>query len=329
MARQFAFLIAATFLAGMATPSQSQETPDWLRDRQTAFAHWQDAQAKVAALANQPAEKTLASVHPQEFVASPAVFKADGAFAEVWDAPEAPHMVVVTPGRFLMGTPAEEAGHTAFEGSRHEVAISSPFAIGKYDVTFDEWDVCVTEGGCKSYRPGDEGWGRRDRPVINVSWADAEDYVTWLSKKAGKTYRLPTEAEWEYAARAGSPAAYSWGALASHEEANYGRDDCCGGAMSGKDQYFNTSPVGAFPANAYGLYDMNGNVFQLVQDCWMPNYASSPADGRAVDRDGCGLRIIRGGSWSSTPAFMREGARIWVPGGARMNIVGFRVARSM
>ncbi len=175
------------------------------------------------------------------------------------DCAECPEMVVIPAGSFMMGSPANEPGRYNDEGPRHRVTIRREFALGRYEVTFAEWDTCVHAGGCRN-RPRDNGWGRGNRPVINVSWDDAKAYVRWLARKTGQDYRLPSEAEWEYAARAGMPTAYCWGARASHEYANYGKDECCGGLSRGRDRWENTAPVGSFLANRFGLYDTSGNV---------------------------------------------------------------------
>ncbi len=152
-------------------------------------------------------------------------------------------------------------------GPQHRVTVK-PFAIGKYEVTFDEWDACVKAGGCNGYRPEDPGWGRGNRPVINVSWNDTKAYVAWLAKKTGNPYRLPSEAEWEFAARAGTTTPFAFGTTITPKQANFGRSD-------GK-----TEPVGSYPPNAWGLYDMHGNVWEWVEDCWHDNYGRSPTDGQ-------------------------------------------------
>lgn len=248
---------------------------------------------------------------------------------EFRDMPTAPQMVVVPAGEYVMGSPATEAGRGTFEDPQHKVVIAHAFALGKYDVTFDQWDACVADGGCNGYHPSDEGWGRGSQPVVNVSGADAQAYVDWLSKKTGQHYRLPSEAEWEYAARAGADTVYWWGDTADHAHANYGADVCCSGLAEGADRWQTTSPVGSFPANPFGLYDMNGNVMQFVADCWHGSYKGAPVDGSAWAQPDCGLRTIRGGSWSSPPAFIRSSDRIWIPAALRFNFVGFRVARDM
>jgi len=319
------------FLAPAFSPARAQDITDTLKARQTAFAQWQtahpDAEAQIAELkaktAALVAQSGAASNQPY------AIWRIEGAIGEVWDMPETPQMTIVPAGSYVMGSPASEPGRSKFEGPQHVVTIGYPFAIGKYDVTFDEWDLCVASGGCNGYQPDDNGWGRGSRPVINVSWNDAQAYISWLNAHTGKKYRLPSDAEWEYAARAGTTTAFPWGDDASHDYANYGQDQCCGGAMVGWDRWFNTAPVGSFPANKFGLFDMSGNVLQYVQDCWQPGYNGVPVDGSARDDSHCAVRTLRGGSWSSIPAFLRSADRIWTITQARFNIIGFRVARTL
>ena len=199
------------------------------------------------------------------------------------DCPSCPEMVVVPAGAFRMGSPASEAGRSDDEGPRHRVTLRS-FALGVTEVTFDEWDACVRGGGCGGRRPDDEGWGRGARPVINVSWEDARAYVRWLSRETGKSYRLPSEAEWEYAARAGTATPFHTGATISTDQANYA------------DR--RTTLVGAFAPNAFGLYDVHGNVWEWVEDCWHDSYRGAPSDGTAWTAGGdCSRRVLRGGSW--------------------------------
>ena len=169
------------------------------------------------------------------------------------DCPSCPEMVVVPAGSFVMGSPRSEVGRDGDEVLQHEVTISQPFAVGKHEVTFAEWDTCVSAGGCDGYRPDDKGWGRGSRPVIHVNWNEARSYVAWLSRKTGKEYRLLTEAEWEYAARAKTRTRYSWGDSVGRNRAN-----CrgCGSRWDGRE----TAPAGSFAANGFGLHDMSGNV---------------------------------------------------------------------
>ncbi len=237
------------------------------------------------------------------------------------DAADLPEMVVIPAGRFLMGSPQGEAGRSGAEGPQHEVTIARPFAVGRYAVTFDQWDACVAAGGCKQ-KPGDKGWGRGRRPVINVSWEDAQAYVAWLMKKTGKGYRLLSEAEWEYAARAGGTTAYPWGQEPGTNRANFNDS---GSQWSGKQ----TAPVGSFAPNAFGLYDMIGNVWEWTQDCWNESYAGAPADGSPWLKGECGRRVVRGGSWNYTPVIARAAFRNWVVPGSRNYYQGFRLARTL
>ena len=223
-------------------------------------------------------------------------------------------MVSIPGGSFRMG----DAGYDS-ERPVHKVTIR-PFKIGKYEVTFDQWDACVTDGGCDGYRPDDEGWGRGNRPVINVSWDDVQSFIDWLNSKTGDNYRLPTEAEWEYVARAGSSTEYSWGNDIGINRANCDNDDC-------GDQWAFSAPVGSFAANAWGLHDMHGNVWEWVQDCWKDSYEDAPSDGSAWDSGDCGLRVFRGGSWYQAAWLLTSATRDWGPRFGRGYLVGFRLAQ--
>ena len=205
------------------------------------------------------------------------------------DGGEGPAMVVLPTGRFHMGSPPGEAGRFDREGSVHTVTISRPIAIGRYPVTFKDYDLYVSAtegrgflkallGNNKPKRPEDAGFGRGRCPVINVSQKDAKAYATWLSDQTGKTYRLPSESEWEYAARAGTETAYSWG-----DEIGVNRANCrgCGSELDGEQ----TAPVGRFEPNAFGLYDMHGNVWEWVADCWHKNHKGAPTDGSVWTTD--------------------------------------------
>ena len=207
---------------------------------------------------------------------------------------QGPEMVVVQAGTFRMGCLAV-SGCSSDELPDHEVAIAYRFALSKYEITFEDWDACVDGGACDGYLPDDEGWGRARRPAINVIWHDAQAYVAWLSESTGETYRLPSEAEWEYAARAGTDTRYTWGDRLLEDHANCLNDWC-------KDDYPNTAPAGSFPANAWGFHDMHGNVFEWVQDCWNgTTYEGAPTDGSAWLDGHCDSRMIRGGSWAGNP----------------------------
>ena len=215
------------------------------------------------------------------------------------DCADCPEMVVMPAGRFRMGC---VSGQDCFnqEFPVHEVQVG-PFALSKYEVLFEEYDRFVAATG--RARPHDEGWGRVGRPVINVSWEDATAYAEWLSGETGEQYRLPSEAEWEYAARAGTTTAYSWGSDIGRNRANCGR---CGSRWDGEQ----TAPAGSFAANAWGLHDMHGNVNEWVADCWHDSYARAPPDGSAWTRGAdCGRRVFRGGSWLGHSWYSRSAYR--------------------
>ena len=222
-----------------------------------------------------------------------------------------PEMVVIPAGSFRMG----ESG---FPDSRpvHSVRIAS-FEMSKYEVTFEEYDAFTDATGRK--QADDAGWGRGRRPVINVSWRDAVAYTQWLSSQTGEHYRLPSEAEWEYAARAGSTTKYSWGNDIGHNRANCGS---CGSQWDGRQ----TAPVGSFGANSWGLHDMHGNVWEWVQDCWKNNYRGAPTDGSAWMFGDCSRHVLRGGSWIDSPWTLRSAGRDSYS--IYYGSVGFRVARS-
>ncbi len=241
------------------------------------------------------------------------------AFETLQDAPFAPEMVVIPPGKFMMGSPDDDPEADDDEKPRHRVAIGYWLAVGKYAVTFAEFDQSVHETGYP-HVPDDEGWARGLWPVINVSWEDARNYVAWLSARTGATYRLLTEAEWEYVARAGTETRYWWGDEITPDHANYGKN-------IGK-----TVPVGKYRPNPFGLYQVHGNVMEWVADCWHENYKGTPTDGGAwLQGDGgnCSRRLLRGGSWLNGPRDLRSADRDWVTAVSRGNIIGFRVARTL
>lgn len=246
------------------------------------------------------------------------------------DCPTCPEMTPIKPGGFLNGDPTGIGSKD--ERPAHYVTIAKPYALGRYEVTFDEWDACVADGGCKS-KANDEGWGRGQLPVINVNWFDAQEYVTWLSAKTGQRYRLPSNAEWEFAARAGTTTDFHWGATISHEFANYGGEECCGGKVEGTDQWFHTAPTGSFAPNANGLYDVLGNVREWTEDCSHDNgYVGAPTDGSAwltaCDTDG-DFRAYRGGSWGVMPFLIRVSNKGRIAPDVKFNNLGFRVARDL
>lgn len=196
---------------------------------------------------------------------------------------EGPLMVVIPAGRFLMGSPENEPGRHSNEGPQHEVRIAKPFAMGVYTVTFDDYDLFCQYTGRE--KPDDGGWGRENRPVINVSWQDAQDYCAWLSEQTGRSYRLPSEAEWEYACRAGTQTPYYTGTGITQDQANF------------KKNVGKTTPVGAYPSNPFGLCDMHGNVWEWCQDIWHESYQRAPVDGSSWEDGNSEYRVLRGGSW--------------------------------
>ncbi len=251
------------------------------------------------------------------------------------DCEACPEMVVVPAGAFAMGSPSGESGRYADEGPRHQVKMWYPFAVGVYEVTFEEWDACVDAGGCGGYVPDDKGWGRGKRPVINVSWNDAQAYVQWLSNKTGAEYHLLSESEWEYVARAGTNTARYWGESSSAQcrYAN-GADEAARRYHNNwpveacDDGHYHTAPVGTYTANAFGLCDVLGNVWEWTQDCWNDNYSNVSGDGSARKSGDCSMRVLRGGSYVSGPRFLRSAYRIGETSELRDGGLGFRVARS-
>jgi formylglycine-generating enzyme required for sulfatase activity len=240
-------------------------------------------------------------------------------------APIKPVMVSIPAGTFTMGCKdgrdnvegLDKCGNASNETPAHEVTLDA-FQLGKYEVTFDEWDLCTKDGVCP--QADDEGWGRGKRPVINVSWDDTQTYIGWLNKRTGKKYRLPTEAEWEYASRAGrNNTAYSWGYAAGKGNAN------CNNAQCG-DTFKETAPVDSFIANAYGLHNMHGNVWEWCSDWYAVDYyASSPSSSPKGAESGSN-RVLRGGSWHYYAQFVRSALRLNGTPDDRGISIGFRLA---
>lgn len=238
-----------------------------------------------------------------------------------------PELAVIPSGSFSMGTPTDLMYEYPGEYP-HQVTIGRQLAVGKYEVTFDEFDACVCERGCEQ-NPSDEGWGRERRPVINVSWNDAQQYVQWLSRKTGKRYRLLSEAEWEYAARAGSSDWFSWGNRTIFPtQANYNATRTLFGTLVNEVANNQTLPVGSYKPNRFGIYDMHGNVGEWTEDCYNGHYNGAPVDGSAWTDGDCRRRGIRGGSWFHWPIALRSAKRSDSSAGHRDNRTGFRVART-
>ena len=245
-------------------------------------------------------------------------------------AADCPEMIVIPAGKFMMGSPASHGSGgdpvlaaRALYGNEqplHEVTLARSLAISKYDVTFANWDACAAVGGCAHIT--DNGMGRGSKPLVNVTWKQAQHYVGWLAKLTGRPYRLLSEAEWEYAARAGTTTAYYWG-----EEIGKGNANCigCDSAWDGRE----TSPVGSFKPNPFGLYDMAGNVWQWEEDCYQNNYIGAPTDGSPRLTGDCEFRVLRGGSWSHPPDTLRSAFRDKNSTDKLSDRVGFRVARTL
>jgi formylglycine-generating enzyme required for sulfatase activity len=275
-------------------------------------------QARPAPAPKPPAEKPADRPPEQARPAAPApkLEKQSGtqAVSEVQDCPTCPVLIAVPRGAFTMGSNSGDPS----EKPAHQVSISTPFAIGKYEVTVEQWNACVAAGACQPVSSASDG--AKNMPVRDVSWDDTQQFVKWLSKVSGKPYRLPTEAEWEYAARGGSTTRFWWG-----EQMRTGAANCkdCGEPWN-KD---GPAPVGSFAANPYGLYDMNGSVWEWVGDCWHNTFKGAPSDSAVWDDANCRVRVIRGGSWREGASYMPTTTRFKYDASVRHSQNGFRVAR--
>ncbi|HEX5049097.1 MAG TPA: SUMF1/EgtB/PvdO family nonheme iron enzyme [Gammaproteobacteria bacterium] len=264
------------------------------------------------------------------------------------DCRNCPEMVVLPPGKFTLGSPADEPERRENE-PQSAIAIARAFAMAKTPVTWDQWEACVRDGACDGAavdvalrtrengepNPDYKDYGRGNRPVVGVSWYDAQRFVGWLNAKAktDDAYRLPSEAEFEYATRAGTTTAFWWGKTLDHDHGNFGADGHeLGGKAEGRDVWVNeTSPVASFPPNAFGLYDMNGNIFEWTEDCYEADRKHAPADGTASKEGNCANRVFRAGTFMSNP-YMQRSARRGAPYPATTrgrNYLGFRVAKTL
>ncbi len=264
--------------------------------------------------------KTIATPAPAPAPAMPAALapKPKDCFR---DCEKCPEMVVVPTGSFMMGLTESERSTVAAayaqngivpgtlttgppltsEAPQHTVTIGRPFAASRFAVTFEQWDACVNDGGCNGYRPSDAGWGRGRWPVINVNWDDTQAYVAWLSGKTGKAYRLLSEAEWEYVARAGTTTPFWWGSTVSTSQANYNGTRSYGGQPTGENRQ-KTLPVDSFSPNPWGFYQVASNSYDWVENCFHDDYNGAPADGSAWVTGTCKGHVVRGGAWSSFPS---------------------------
>ena len=245
------------------------------------------------------------------------------------DIENGPEMVVVPAGSFMRGSPESEPGRYDDEGPQRTVSISSPFAISRHAITFDQWDAAVSGGGCNGYSPADMGWGRGNLPVIDVDWEDARAYASWLSGKTGQTYRLLSEAEWEHAARAGTTTPFWWGSSITASQANY-NNGYTDGDGSKEENRQRTMPVESFEPNPWGLYQVHGNVWEWCEDQWHDTYNGAPSDGSAwVQGEDTSRRVVRGGSWVDIPDNLRSANRGWFTSVVRYLYLGFRLARTL
>jgi len=267
---------------------------------------------EVPKAAPKPAAPKVAIAPPRVETAPPAA----GEGESFRDCPACPEMVSIPAGSFRMGSSSGDIS----EQPVHTVQISKPFAIGKFEVTMAQWNVCVAAGGC-SYRPRVKNVPDNS-PVHKLSWKDVQEYLGWLRKVTDKDYRLPTEAEWEYAARGGVESSYWWG-----NRMAAGMADCkdCGSAWS----YKFPAPVGSFKPNPFGLHGMNGGVWEWTEDCWRNDYNRAPTDGSAVTEGTCGARVLRGGSWRNDASNARSTSRLRYDFNVRYSTNGFRVARDV
>jgi formylglycine-generating enzyme required for sulfatase activity/class 3 adenylate cyclase len=248
-----------------------------------------------------------------------------------------PEMIVVPAGTFTMGAPESERDEVRDqnpqirhldERPQHQVTFDRAFAVGKFAVTFEEWDTCVADGGCNGFNPSDAGLGRGRLPVINVTWNNATAYAGWLSSKAGKSYRLLSEAEREYVSRAGTTTTFWWGDSISSQQANYDATIDYQNNPQGENRQ-RTLPVDSFRPNPWGLYQVHGNVWEWTEDCFFNGYAGAPSDGSAWMAGDCTRHVIRGGAFFSGPYVLRAAARAWNGQWNGGRGQGFRVARTL
>jgi formylglycine-generating enzyme required for sulfatase activity len=288
----------------------------------SGYVYGQLLRKPAKAAAPSPAPKPEPKPKPAATKPAPAAATArpvaTGKGAGSRDCSSCPVMVNVQPGSFVMG---DDRGYRT-EKPAHRVTLESPFAIGKYEVTLEEWNACVSAGACRAIADSSAANLNEKSPALDLSWEDAQQYVRWLSRLTGEDYRLPTEAEWEYAARAGTTSRYWWGSNMEPGKAN-----CkgCGGDWS------NEAPaeVDSFPANPFGLHGLNGGVWEWVADCWHDSYRGAPRDGSAWEESDCRRNVIRGGSWRNDSTYAHSASRFKYDNNVRYIQNGFRAAKSL
>jgi formylglycine-generating enzyme required for sulfatase activity len=313
----------------LAQAIHERQWRDWrpYADLPVDHADYRRAISELARAVAAAAEEVELPSPPPPHAPTPAALMAPGTVFRDVEAPWCPELVVVPPGQFLMGSPAGEEGRYDDEGPQHEVRIGYRFALGRYAVTFAEFDAfCEATGRAK---PKDQGWGRDRQPVIHVSWEDATAYCAWLMERTGKPYRLPSEAEWEYACRAGTTTPFSFGDTISTAQANYDGNHTYGAGRKGEYRE-RTLPVDAFQPNGFGHFQMHGNVWEWCEDRWHENYVGAPADGSVWLSKGTESgRVVRGGSWYFGPEDARSAIRYWLVPDDRYADLGFRVSRTL
>jgi len=232
------------------------------------------------------------------------------------DCETCPEMVVVPAGLYVMGSKLDKT-----EMPPRIMRFKKPFAIGRFETLHAEWQARVDAGGC-THKPDDHNWGTNRMPVMNVNHDMVHGFADWLSKTTGHKYRLPSEAEWEYAAKAGSKSNYWFGDLVGENQVNCRK---CGSPWSG----IGNAPVGSFKPNPWGLYDMNGNAYEWVEDCWHENYQGAPKGPEAWVDGKCQFRVIRGGSWYYYSRMSRAANRQKNPGAVKSYWLSFRLVREL
>ena len=237
-------------------------------------------------------------------------------------------MVVINPGSGKLGSPDFEKKRARYENPMRDTFINYRFEVSKYEITFDDWNNCVSSGGCSGHKPDDKGWGRGKRPVINVSYNDAQNFLKWLNGKTGQNYRLLSEAEWEYVARAGQDAPFGTGFDMSAQYANFDGKAPYGSGNPGP-YLRKTQPVGKYEPNAFGVYDMHGNVYEWVEDCWNKDHSGAIGDGSPRTDGNCKFRVMKGGSWVTHGYQTRAAARIRYVMDYRYDDYGIRIARTL
>ncbi len=315
-------LVIACAVMSLASHGRANEVAR--PDQPDLEAQLAELKAKTADLVASARPRLDALSPQQRLSAPPAIWRVPGTLTQFQDCADCPQMVVIPAGEFTMGSPPSDGAAAA----QHRVTIAHPFAVSKFEITFSEWDACATDGGCGGYWPDDQGWGRGNQPAINVSWENAKSYVAWLSRKTAQPYRLLSESEWEYSARAGTTTRFSLGDTLSPSQANY--DGSADGSGPSEVNRQRAVPVGSFPPNGFGLHDMHGNVAEWVEDCWHDEYtAMAPTDGSAWVDGNCNGRVVRGGSWEDSDVEHRSAARTGGDKRDQFYTDGLRIARGL